>query len=296
MDVRTWLVGLGMTLQIIIVCGCQNAQIGGAEQAIVDLGGNHGSIVGGAPVHAFDDITKSTVAFYFPVDATGTLRNFCTGTLISHDLVLTAAHCFVDVASGSEMTVDQLAQFVFVGFGNEVVSTFKQDQVSFRQISQIIPHESYVENGFLDAFTKSNYDIALVRLKTKAPKGFKPARLATHPVKAKQPLVIAGFGLTDGKAMQRAVSLNKTDIIVEQPQLNEVQFLYVNSNGQTACSGDSGGPAYETLADGTLMVHGVTSFGDSTCERFGVYTHVFPLVEWIRKAAMTPLRRVAATR
>lgn len=295
MDVRTWLVGLGTILQLFIVCGCQNTQ-GGLEPAIVDLGGNHDSIVGGAPVHAFDAITKSTVAFYFPIDSKGTLKNFCTGTLISHDLVLTAAHCFVDVASGSELTVDQLAQFVFVGFGNEVVSQFKQDRVSFRQISQIIPHESYVESGFLDAFTKSNYDIALVRLKTKAPNGFRPARLATQPVKAKQTLVIAGFGLTDGKQMHPAVSLNKTEIVVEQPQINDVQFLYVNTNGQTACSGDSGGPAYETLADGTLMVHGVTSFGDSTCEKFGVYTHVFPLVEWIRKAAMTPLKRVAVAK
>ena len=53
-------------------------------------------IIGGDPVESDDKVALSTVAImYKGVD--DQLVSNCTGTLISSDLVLTAAHCVVDV-------------------------------------------------------------------------------------------------------------------------------------------------------------------------------------------------------
>ncbi len=57
--------------------------------------------------------------------------------------------------------------------------------------------------------------------------------------------------------------------------------IYVGGRRTGACSGDSGGPAYVKLADGTWRVFGATSRGSLFCNSQTIYTLIHPFVPWL---------------
>lgn len=57
----------------------------------------------------------------------------------------------------------------------------------------------------------------------------------------------------------------------------------MGSNGKTACNGDSGGPAFIQLEDGTWRTFGITSHGeDTSCTKVAYYTHAAIMVPWMQ--------------
>jgi len=273
-----------LLMMVLSACGSPTADEGSVQ---LDPKFN-ASIVNGEAVANEDVISKSTVALYFNFPGSTRVKNFCTATVIAQDTVVTAAHCLVDVSQMLETTVDQLLPNVRVGLGIDLVGSLLDGKVQFVKVKSARYHQDYVSGSdSLEGADKGKpfYDIAIVRLESPLPADFKPVRLMADPAQLTVglKLTLAGYGVIRGGVFPvESKELRKTTVTVDNSSLNPVQFSYAAVNGQSACSGDSGGPAY-LIENDVLTLVGVTSWGDNNCAEKGVYTSVPALHAWIQE-------------
>lgn len=202
----------------------------------------------------------------------------CSGTLITQNVVLTAAHC---AAAPQNMRV-------YIG---NSVNTFAYEL----GVSQVTVHPDWDPN-FQQTNNLAN-DIALLRLSSSAPSQvvpipYLPSSLAlTSADLGTTSLTFVGFGLTEtgtsGTKLKMSQSLfNICDgpnaCNVNIPNVGYAQVppntigIRMNSAGGI-CSGDSGGPAL-VIRSGVEYVAGVNSFvlqnSQNECDYFGASTKV----------------------
>lgn len=237
--------------------------------------GRQGPIVYGKP-----DIIPSHNAVVLLYMDQGDESGMCTGTLITKNVVLTAAHCVASLTSASKLNV---------GFGREF-----SHRMPWIKASETLVHPDYNPNW-------PAYDIALVRLSKPAPFDvvpipYLPASMALTQDDVGIVVNFSGFGKTEsGKTGSLLEVSDEVVLICENPNgckwqdprfgaiqapMMAPQTLCYDQKPGGPCSGDSGGPAFVTI-DGVEYVAGVTSYGDENCAYFGCSVKVDAFEDFI---------------
>jgi secreted trypsin-like serine protease len=221
-------------------------------------------------------------------------EQFCGGTLIDKDSVLTAAHCFF-----RNRGIFQARIKLVVAVGRTDLNQ-NRGQLRSVPLSHRFIHPRYNGNKRGDA-----YDAAVLKL-SRPVKGIKPIKLATARQndleKPGRILTAAGWGSVRSKPQSvedypkrmREVSVpvvsdSRAKRAYQSQNLRYLPSLQVaaGKKGKGACFGDSGGPLFDS---GSRTQVGITSYGAGGCAwaRYpAVYTEVNSpeIGKWILRAA-----------
>jgi secreted trypsin-like serine protease len=210
----------------------------------------------------------------------------CTGTVVSPRVVLTAGHCVMSFDTGSTFAPDEYRVTTGVANRNDATGA------NVSQVSRVLafPH--------LDLSTVHG-DAGLLILKT--PLSVPAIRMAhrdVDPLLPGSPVLVAGWGLTNGLGKNGAAVLQSAENVVRDTgfckQRTRPYYPFFSPGGQfcaidvpklkaTPCHGDSGGPVIARRADGSPLLVGITSLGDEFCDprRPGIFTRVDLVAGWV---------------
>ena len=236
-------------------------------------------IVGGelAPADAYPWM----VALFNPQGGTPDQAQFCGGSLIAAEWVLTAAHCLFEgnqVITGEGVSV-LIDQADLAGTGGVI-----------RTVSQVIPHPQYVAST-------SDFDYGLLHLSSAATDKTTVA-IATGGQSALEQAgvdaVAIGWGATSSGGPSSAQLRHVTVPIVSNADCNaslggitdRMLCAGIPAGGIDSCQGDSGGPlVVNDAALGTWRQVGIVSWGNGCAEPNspGVYARISKVVSWINE-------------
>lgn len=216
------------------------------------------SVVGGEPVVAG---TFPFMAFIVAELPDG-LEGACSGTVVSSNLVLTAAHC----VTADEGTV-VLEPSAFAVVTGTVDWAMPPREIS--AVSAVLPDPSYEASGLLGGW----HDDALLELAS--PISAPPVRLASTPFwTSGTPATIAGWGETENAQASPTTDLQWASTVVQSEAfckeqagsdfhpLAELCTIDAPTYRSATCLGDSGGPLLATQPGTSETVEiGVTNFG-----------------------------------
>lgn len=219
-------------------------------------------IIGGTLVPESDQISNYIVAIH---DAfTGQL---CTGTLLTRNIAITAAHC-----------IGMFKEDMYVFYGNELSALSGHLEVDKVEVSKY--WESRKDEDL------DTGDIALVHFQGNLPSNYRPALIMNKPIKDDMVLSVAGYGMDSRQSEDGVGKLRKTELQVLNANFSYTEFTMDQSKGSAACHGDSGGPAF-VFENGRFYLMGVVARGvndpDDTCEVIGAFTKTYIYKDWINR-------------
>ena len=236
-------------------------------------------IIEGDPAPSSVAEYAATVGIHVRSGAQVSTDPFCTGTLITSDVVLTAAHC-CDESKGGPNFNEMEPEEVAVYFGEGPAFSGGAPTGDFYGVSEVEIHPSYSKGSLAN-------DICLFRLEfpndSVTPIPHLPAAQGLSNADSGTLLDHVGFGYADlaqtqyGVKLQAEVPLAGLGCVVPGCPTSGTngQFSYEQDGSPYwgPCNGDSGGPAFIERG-GNTYVAGITSYGDANCAVYGVSTNV----------------------
>lgn len=260
-------------LPVVLLLGACGQQSSSSEPLELSTIVRENAIVGGKLASTKDWVAHHIVGLMI-TDGPTHQQAICTGTIISEDTVMTAAHCMPDPKGSLE-----------VRFGLKILDgsgRFKSAHVSGYKANEL--YKSHSEN------TKETHDIALVHFDGGLPAGFVPAEIlqSDNVLEDGAIVTLSGYGVSNGVTNQGSGILRKVDVNILHADFSKSEVEIDQSASKGACYGDSGGPAF-VQSGKQLFVWGVTSRGANGCASTSVYTKATAYRSWISKT-MTALR------
>jgi secreted trypsin-like serine protease len=255
------------------------------------------SIVGGANVQPNSGLAKKLFYLALGVEikfekgtaVSLTSTGVCTATAIQPRVLITAAHCVIDIP------VEKI--FVTIRKNPWAQSLDMKDWI---KAAKVLMHPKYNHKD-----VKLGYDVALIQLERDLPPGSVTKIVSESFLQSEFSIVSAGFGRTSvlkdfespeiGKipSLLNFVERNVTDFSV-----NGVHIVIDQKDHKGICFGDSGGPALHfDSGSNEHYIIGVASYVSvfpdekakadpddkmNSCIGQGHYTSVFGYLEWIQ--------------
>jgi len=234
-----------------------------------------------AIVYGFVDTNqtyRNTGAFIVKRSNDGQIFPICSGTLIAHDVFLTASHCTVYFTS-------QLAPHgftAFVSFDSPIPFGDKTTGAT-----NLIPVTQVVSNPNFNQAQSDSGDIAVLIVDESDTAGITPAALPTSHLLDQlsksnglknSVFTAVGYGVQDrvvGGGRPFFQDTNPIPRMFAFESFNALNkgYLRMSQNPATgnggACFGDSGGPNFLTV-EGTRLIAAITITGDAVCRATNV--------------------------
>jgi len=263
----------------LLICGLFAGCAGEPADRSPDAEGYVGhAIINGTPANG--GIYNAVVGLHQRVGDSAYITPFCSGTLVTEDVVITAAHCLDTAKGGPPKAMDPLALAIYVG--NNAATDPSPILIP---VAETAVHSGYNRSAILN-------DVAAVRLAFAVPASIVtpvphlPASLGFTSADIGINLNFAGFGIDEnnnlGVKLETDLPLGGLGCTVYGcPSVDDpaTQISYVQDNSGP-CSGDSGGPAFINR-NGTTYLAGLTSYGDYYCYIYGVSTRTDAFEGWI---------------